>query len=143
MLQESAVCVLQCPAVAGLLHGQKILGEDRLLLARRGGMAVADAGKDGCDVPVAPIKVKTALGVGPGQRRQSPFDGRDRVLAPADRLRAGSASGDIETDDLWIGPSCIQSLAPAPSRKVLPVGGIGLASVCRTRRLGIEACPLG
>ena len=44
-------------------------------VARRGGMAVADARKDGGDVAVTPVKDQAALGIGPNERREPPLDG--------------------------------------------------------------------
>ncbi|WP_283180053.1 hypothetical protein [Gemmobacter sp. 24YEA27] len=59
--------------MAGFQHGQQIVGQDRLLLARRRGVAVADAREDVGEVPVEPVKDKAALRLGQtsAERRRS------------------------------------------------------------------------
>lgn len=138
--------VAQAPeaaAVAGLQHGEQVLGQDRRLLARRCGVAVADAGQHGGDVAVAAVERQAALGIGPADRREPPLDGRDGVLAAADGSCPAGAGGDVEARDLRVGVQGVQPLAPAPGGEVFPVGGIGAAGVGGTGGLGIAAGALG
>ena len=105
----------------------------------RGGVLVADAGHDGGDVTVLPVERLAALHIVPGQRGQPAFDGRDGVrLLDARRLSRG-AGGNVKADDLGIGRKHLDALASAPTRKMLPVGGIGAAGVSRARCFDIVA----
>lgn len=54
------------PALERLEHGNDVLGQDGLFLARRGGVGVADAGKHGRDVAIFAIQRRAALRIGPG-----------------------------------------------------------------------------
>ena len=139
--QHGAVAqAAQAAAVERFQHGDQILGQDRFLLHRRFGVAVADAGEHGGDVAILAVERPAALGIVPGQRRQPPLDRRHRFSVPAD---AGGLGGDVEADGLRIRRKYLQFLAPAPGAKMLPVGRVGAARVGGTGGLDIGAGAIG
>lgn len=87
-------------------HGDQLFRQDRFLLARRGGMPVADASYDGCDRPVLAVQWHAALRTVPADGGEAPLDGRHGVRLVVARRRAkgtaGGAGGDVEPDDFWI-----------------------------------------
>lgn len=65
----------QRAAIKRLDHGDDILSHDRFLLDWWLGVAVADAGHHGGDMPVFSVKHESALGKIPGEGGEEAFDG--------------------------------------------------------------------
>lgn len=134
--------------VERLEHGDQVFRQDRFLLARRGGMFVANAGHDGGDGAIPAIEfLRAALGIVPADGGKTPLDGRNAVQLAAACWRAngtaGGAGGDVEADDLRIRGQGRKILAATPGGKMLPVGGVGLSGVGGTGRRDIAAGALG
>lgn len=110
-------------------------------------MGVADARKHRGDMAVLAVEGQAALGIVPGDRRQSTLDRRDRTLLAAADRRAGRGAtgtgGDVEAYGLRVRRQGLQPLPAAPSGKMLPIGGIGFAGVGGTGCLDIIAGLIG
>ena len=117
--------VAQPPKVVGQggEHCADVLGRERVLADRRPGVATADAGEDGGDVPVLPVEAVAGLRAGPGDAREPPLDGGDREAAAA-ALRGGEV-GDVEADHLRRGRQRLRPVQAAPARVLRPVRRIG------------------
>lgn len=129
--QEQDGAVAQPPEIMAQCrdHGEKIVGEHRLLLARRLCVLAADAGEHDGDVAVFPIHRQAALGKIPPQSRQAPLDGGDGKRFNAALRITGGAGADVESDFLHLRGQRLKAVAPAPGqivRKILGVGGLGI-----------------
>ena len=142
--QHGAVAqAAQRAAVERLQHGDEILGQDGFLLHRRLGVAVADAGQHGGDMPVLAVERLATLRIIPGQRRETALDRRHGVRFPVSRCLSGRARRDVEADDLRIGRQHLKMLPARPGAKMLPVGGVGAPGVGRACRLDVIAGAVG
>ena len=114
-------------------HGEQFVGKNRGFLEGRAGVAPADAGQDGGDMPVTDVQWFAELPVAPGDAGQPSLEGRNRKL----RSAAFDLRGEIEADRFRVGRRLRKTLAAQPGGEHFPVRGVGALGVVGLRRAGV------
>ena len=100
-------------------------------------MPAFDPSEDVGDMAVLAIEREAALRIVPGQAGQAALDRRDGEGRGAFRRRC--QIGQVEPDHFGRRGEGIRSLQSAPTREVLPVGGISFVGVLGGRGPGVIA----